>query len=31
MRDLKQRLTIRVGGIMVVAVGVILADFKLIH
>jgi hypothetical protein len=29
MRDLEQRLTIRVGGIMVVAV--ILAGFKLIH
>ena len=31
MRDLEQRLTIRVGGMMVVAVGVILAGFKLIH
>jgi hypothetical protein len=31
MRDLEQRLTIRVGGMMVAAVGVILAGFKLIH
>ena len=31
MRDLEQRLTIRGGGMMVVAVGVILAGFKLIH
>ena len=31
MRDLEQRLTIRLGGMMVVAVGVILAGFKLIH
>jgi hypothetical protein len=31
MRDLEQRLTIRLGGMMVVAVGIILAGFKLIH
>ena len=30
MRDLEQRLTIRLGGMMVVAVGIILAGFKLI-
>jgi hypothetical protein len=28
---LEQRITIRLGGMMVVAVGIILADFKLIH
>ena len=31
MRDLEQRLTIPLGGMKVVAVGVILAGFKLIH
>jgi len=31
MRDLEQRLTIRLGGMMVVAVSIILAGFKLIH
>jgi hypothetical protein len=31
MRDLEQRLTIRFGGMMVVAVGIILAGFKFIH
>ena len=31
MRDLEQRLTIRLGGMMVVAVGIILAGFKFIH
>ena len=31
MRDLEQRLTIRLGGMMVVAVGFILAGFKFIH
>jgi hypothetical protein len=31
MRDLEQRLTIRLGSMMVVAVGIILADFKFIH
>jgi hypothetical protein len=31
MRDLEQRLTIPLGGTKVVAVGVILAGFKLIH
>ena len=31
MRDLEQRLTIRLGGMMVVSVGIILAGFKLIH
>jgi hypothetical protein len=30
MRDLEQRLTIRLGSMMV-AVGIILADFKFIH
>jgi hypothetical protein len=31
LRDLEQRLTIKFGGMIVVAVGVILAGFKLIH
>ncbi len=31
MRDLEQHLTIRLGGMMVVAVGIVLAGFKLIH
>jgi hypothetical protein len=31
VRDLEQRLTIRLGGMMVVAVGIILAGFKFIH
>ena len=31
IRDLEQRLTIRVGGMMVVAVGMILAGFKFTH
>jgi hypothetical protein len=31
IRDLEQRLTIRLGGMMVVAVGIILAGFKFIH
>jgi hypothetical protein len=28
---LEQRITIKLGGVMVVAVGIILAGFKLIH
>jgi hypothetical protein len=31
LRELEQRMTIKLGGMMVVAVGVILAGFKLIH
>jgi hypothetical protein len=31
LRDLEQRMTIKLGGMIVVAVGVILAGFKLIH
>lgn len=31
MRDLEQRMTIKLGGMMVVAVGVILAGIKFIH
>jgi hypothetical protein len=31
LRDLEQRMTIKFGGMIVVAVGVILAGFKLIH
>jgi hypothetical protein len=31
LRDLEQRITIKFGGMIVVAVGVILAGFKLIH
>jgi hypothetical protein len=31
MRDLEQRMTIKMGGMMVVAVGVILAGIKFIH
>jgi len=31
LRDLEQRITIKFGGMTVVAVGVILAGFKLIH
>jgi len=31
LRDLEQRITIKVGGMMVIAVGVVLAGFKLIH
>jgi hypothetical protein len=31
LRDLDQRMTIKFGGMIVVAVGVILAGFKLIH
>jgi hypothetical protein len=31
LRDLEQRMTIKFGGMTVVAVGVILAGFKLIH
>jgi hypothetical protein len=31
LRELEQRMTIKFGGMMVVAVGIILADFKLIH
>ena len=31
LRELEQRMTIKFGGIMVVAVGIILAGFKLIH
>ncbi len=31
VRDLEQRLTIRLGGMMVVAVDIILAGFKFIH
>jgi DNA-binding transcriptional regulator YdaS (Cro superfamily) len=31
IRDLEQRLTIRLGGMMVVAVGIILTGFKFIH
>jgi hypothetical protein len=31
LRELEQRMTIKFGGMIVVAVGVILAGFKLIH
>jgi hypothetical protein len=31
LRDLEQRIIIKLGGMIVVAVGVILAGFKLIH
>jgi hypothetical protein len=31
LRELEQRMTIKFGGMMVVAVGVILAGFKFIH
>ena len=31
LRDLEQRMTIKFGGMIVVAVGVILAGFKLMH
>lgn len=31
LRDLEQRITIKLGGMIVVAVGVILAGIKLIH
>jgi hypothetical protein len=31
LHDLEQRMTIKFGGMIVVAVGVILAGFKLIH
>ena len=31
LRDLDERMTIKFGGMIVVAVGVILAGFKLIH
>ncbi len=31
LRDLEQRMTIKFGGMIVVAVGVILAGFKVIH
>lgn len=31
LRELEQRTTIKFGGMMVVAVGIILAGFKLIH
>jgi 2-phosphoglycerate kinase len=31
LRELEQRMTIKFGGMMVVAVGIILAGFKLIH
>jgi hypothetical protein len=31
IRDLEQKLTIRLGGMMVIAVGVILTALKLIH
>ena len=31
LRDLEQRMTIKFGGMIVVACGVILAGFKLIH
>ena len=31
IRELEQRMTIKLGGMMVVSVGVILAGFKLLH
>jgi hypothetical protein len=31
LHDLEQRMTIKLGGMIVVAVGVILAGFKFIH
>jgi 2-phosphoglycerate kinase len=31
LRELEQRMTIKFGGMMVVAVGIILAGFKFIH